>query len=420
MSRIAPIVFAVVGCASLAPPARAQFVTGDLYVTDGTNYRIYRVEPGSWNITTFADYADGDYLNLPSATLFTPYGTLLCSNCGDRDVVEFDSQGNSTVYENSHAWLVGPFGENGLAYDAAGDLYVSDYLANAIVRRPADGGTPYRFADWSDGIVYPDGLAFAANGDLYVANRDAFEVLKIDPAGNATVFDTLPANPYSIVIRGNGDIYVATYGSPPAIYRYPGGDAAQRVMHADFSNNSGNVALQLSLDGTKLYFTSNGTGDLWEVDADTGAKTEVIAADQLPGALAITVIGARNSASWANYGAGLAGTLGVPPFTSQQAPVLGTTITLDLGNSLGQPTSGFLILGFQKANLHTGLGADLLVIPALLIPVTFSSGAVSFTGTLPNDPALYGLELDLQAIEADPGAVEGFSFTQGLELLLGW
>jgi sugar lactone lactonase YvrE len=418
MSRIAPIAVALLAVAALAAPARAQFVVGDLYVSDANGNVVHRIEPGSWNVTTFADAGDG--LNLPSATLLTPAGTLLCSSYYSDQVYEFDSYGNGTVLYDGTSGLVGPFGENGLAYDVYGDLYVSDYLGRQILRFPAGGGGATVFADQNAGISYPDGLAFAASGDLYVANRGASNVLKFDPTGAVSTFDTLPGDPFSIAIRGNGDIYVAVSASPPAIYRYPVGDVAQRTKLASFAKNTGNPSLQLSVDGTKLYFTSGGTGNLFEVDADAGTKTEVITANTLGNAIAITVIGAGHNASWANYGSGLAGTHGVPFFTSQNDPVLGSTITIDLGNSLGLPTSGFLILGFQQASLHTGLGSDLLLIPALLVPITFSYGADSFSGTLPNDPALNGFELDLQSIEADAGALKGFSFTQGLQLLLGW
>jgi sugar lactone lactonase YvrE len=418
MPRNLPIAFALLAVASLTAPARAQFVPGDLYVSDWLGDIVHRIEPGSWNVTTFADSSDG--LNGPSATLLTPAGTLLCSSYFTAEIYEFDALGNGSVLYDSSTGLAGPAGENGLAYDAAGDLYVSDYVGFKILRYPAGGGSSTVFADSNDGIVKADGLAFAANGDLYVANRGSSKVLRIDPAGIATTFDTLPGDPYSIVIRGDGDIYVGVSAAPPAIYRYPGGDVAQRTLLASFANNSGPPSIQLSVNGTKLYFTSSLTGNLVEVDADTGANSEVIPAGTLGNAIAITVIGTGHSASWANYGSGLAGTHGVPFFTSQSDPVLGSTITLDLGNSYGQPTTGLLILGFTQASLHTGLGGDLLLIPALLVPISFSYGANSYIGTLPSDPAYNGFELDLQAVEADPGAVEGFSFTQGLQLLLGW
>jgi sugar lactone lactonase YvrE len=417
MSRIAPIVLAWVGFAALAAPARAQFVDGDLYVGSWLS-TIYRVDPATWTVTTFADSSDG--LVDVSALEFTPDGTtLLSSDYGAASVFAFDSSGNGTVLHDKNDGLKGPFGENGLAFDASGNLYVSDFVARSIFFFPAGGGAGSVFADTSDGIGNPDGLAFTAIGELLVANRGMQNVLTIDAQGNATVFDTLPDDPFTIVIRDDGDVYVGTYSSPERIYKYVGGDPAQRTVFASFSNNQGNPVLQFSRDQTKLYFTSYGTGNLIEVDADTAAWTEVIPPGGLPGANGIAIAGSHHTATSSNYGTGVAGTNGVPSFTSQQVPALGASLTLDVANSNAQPTSGLFFLGFQQANLHTGLGGDLLLIPALVLPITFSYGGDSFTGAIPNDPALFGFEIDLQAVEADPGAVKGFSFTQGLELVLG-
>jgi hypothetical protein len=123
--------------------------------------------------------------------------------------------------------------------------------------------------------------------------------------------------------------------------------------------------------------------------------------------------------TWFNYGAGFPGTHGVPSFTSQQNPSFGTTVTLDLANSYALPTVGALFVGFQRATIHSNWGGDLLVVPAVTFEFTFSYGGDSFTGSIPNDPSLCGLAVDLQAIEADPGAAKGVSFTQGLELVIG-
>jgi hypothetical protein len=124
-------------------------------------------------------------------------------------------------------------------------------------------------------------------------------------------------------------------------------------------------------------------------------------------------------ASWSNYGAGFPGTHGVPSFSCNADPVLGTTVTLDLANSYGQPTAGLLFAGFQRASLGTNRGGDLLVAPAFTVPITFSYGGDSFDFDVPSDVVLLGLTLDLQGLEADPGAAKGVSFSAGLELVLG-
>jgi streptogramin lyase len=416
MRPLAPIVLACFGLASIAAPAPAQFAPGDMYIACEPNH-IQRVDPSTWSVSTFADSVDG--LLYTGAVGFTPDGTslLYCDWLADQ-VFSFDSAGNGTVIHDKSDGLVNPFGENGIAFAANGDLYISDFGGNKIVLFPAGGGAASTFADTSDGIGNPDGLAFAANGDLLVANRTKYNVLRIDPQGNATVFDTLSDDPFTIVVRDNGDVFAATFNNHE-IYLYPGGDATQRTLFLTFSGNQGNPVLQFGPDQTKLYFSSHITGNLVEIDADTAAWTEVIPKGGLAGATSIAFAGNRHTASWTNYGTGLPGTQGVPFFTSQADPVLGTTITLDVGNSYGQPTSGLIALGFQKASLHTGLGSDLLLIPALLVPITFSYGSDSFAWSIPNDPALLGLEIDLQAVEVDPGAVKGVSFTQGLELVLG-
>ena len=124
-------------------------------------------------------------------------------------------------------------------------------------------------------------------------------------------------------------------------------------------------------------------------------------------------------ATWSNYGAGFPGTNGVPAFTARQNPALGATLTLDLANSHASPASGAIFVGVQRTRLHTNRGGDLLVVPALVIPITISYGGDTFTGTIPDDLDLCGVTIDLQAIEADTGAAYGISFTAGLELVIG-
>jgi Tol biopolymer transport system component len=163
-------------------------------------------------------------------------------------------------------------------------------------------------------------------------------------------------------------------------------------------------AERMSDDGRVVAFSS-GLTDL--VDNDTNLRFDVFVAEHF-------------DATWTNYGAGFAGTNGVPSFTSSAAPVLGTSIQLDLANSLAYPTVGLLFAGFQRASLGTNRGGDLLVAPAFTVPITFSYGGDLFDFAVPNDPALAMVPIDLQALEADPGAAKGVSFSAGLELVLGY
>jgi hypothetical protein len=129
--------------------------------------------------------------------------------------------------------------------------------------------------------------------------------------------------------------------------------------------------------------------------------------------------GCPTLASWANYGSGYPGTNGVPGFTSRQNPVLGTTITLDLSNSAASATAGLVVVGFNHESKRSSWGGRLLVEPWRVLPVALPAGGATLVGTIPNDPTLCAIALDLQAVELDAGASHGVSFTAGLNLLLG-
>jgi hypothetical protein len=98
--------------------------------------------------------------------------------------------------------------------------------------------------------------------------------------------------------------------------------------------------------------------------------------------------------------------------------LLGSTPTLDLANWYRKFSVALLFVGFQQTSTHSGWGGDLLVVPKLTIAMRLPRSGTSFTDDIPYDGSLCGFDVDLQAIESDPGAARGVSFTQGLELVL--
>jgi hypothetical protein len=125
-------------------------------------------------------------------------------------------------------------------------------------------------------------------------------------------------------------------------------------------------------------------------------------------------------AAWSNYGSGYAGTLGVPSIASASAPVLGSSVSIAIGNSLGAPTPGIVLIGAQSASILTSKGGTLLVAPLLWIPATIPTAGLSLPGSIPSDVQYCGLSGFVQALELDPGAAHGFSFTAGLQLTFGY
>jgi Tol biopolymer transport system component len=124
-------------------------------------------------------------------------------------------------------------------------------------------------------------------------------------------------------------------------------------------------------------------------------------------------------ASAANYGAGWPGTLGVPSLTADPVPSYGATVDVDLGNSYGFWTVAFLLVGLTQDSIQTSKDGTLLL--DILRPIPFAVGpdGLELSTTIPYDESLCGFEIDLQALELDPGASKGISFTEGLQLLIG-
>lgn len=127
----------------------------------------------------------------------------------------------------------------------------------------------------------------------------------------------------------------------------------------------------------------------------------------------------RCDASWTLVGSGFPGTLGVPALALAQAPVLGSSIRLDAGNSAGTGTVGLLLVGTTGTERPASFGGTLWpeVTFTVLLPV--AAGGASYPGTIPGDASLCGQELWLQLLEADPGAAKGISSTPTVRAFLG-
>jgi cold shock CspA family protein len=126
-----------------------------------------------------------------------------------------------------------------------------------------------------------------------------------------------------------------------------------------------------------------------------------------------------DTATWSNYGAGFAGTLGIPGLSASEDPVLGTTTAIDVASSYGLWTVGFLFIGLNRSSLPTNVGGTLLVDFIDIVPLAVSPYGDALKTDIPFDPALAALLADFQLVEVDPGAQFGFAFSPGLEFRLG-
>jgi len=275
----------------------------------------------------------------------------------------------------------------------------------------ADGRT-VAFDSAADNLVAGD---VNKSGDVFVHDcaTGTTELVSVDSGGVQgdlpSQFALLSADGTSVAFHSAADNLVAGDSNGKVdvfVHHRATGSTVRASVRTNGNQGNGDSFLWgTSADGTVVAFTSSANH---LVTGDNNGVSDVFVHELC-----------STAASWANYGAGFPGTNGVPAFTAQQNPAFGATIDLDLANSSGVPTVGLLFVGFQRTSVHSGWGGDLLVVPALVVPISFSYGGDTFSGGIPNDWSLCGVTVDLQAIEGDAGAAKGVAFTAGLELVLG-
>ncbi|MEZ5966985.1 MAG: Ig-like domain-containing protein [Planctomycetota bacterium] len=128
----------------------------------------------------------------------------------------------------------------------------------------------------------------------------------------------------------------------------------------------------------------------------------------------------QRGAAFTVYGAGYPGTGGqIPTHTASGRPVLDTTITLDIQNTSGSNSAGVLVMSTERANLVTPFGGALMTEPAITVAVPMPASGLSLPLAVPNSPAMIGLQVCSQSIQADAGAHFGLAFSRGLSMVLG-
>ena len=287
VSKIAPdgTVTSIVDCNGLVGAADVTYgPDGLLYFLSVDNYMVARLDAqGQMTVV-----ANG--LNLASGEARGP--ALAFNAAGELFVAEPAPFGPNRVSKISGdtATIFAPnlTGPSGLAFDASGDLYVSQGPLGDVLRFSPDG-TRYPFVN---GLNQPMGLAFGPDGLLYVAeiggdqvsqigatgtvtpfvtlaepidlvflgndllvSTETGEIWRVDPAGTATLFASGPSNGQGITLAPDGSVIVA-FGADNSIYRFviggttpevgvvaPGigfGQPGQVVRHTFTVQNTGN------------------------------------------------------------------------------------------------------------------------------------------------------------------------------------
>ena len=163
---------------------------------------------------------------------FTPEGKLLMTLGNPNRPSDTGGDGRQTKIKRS----AGPFnGPTDVAFDASGDLYVSDGYANARIHRFSPGGellTSWGAPGSGPGeFNLPHNIVIEGDGTMFVADRENNRIQVFDLAGEFLAEWTDFAGPTGLSARADGTLFVSEFGYDPAVKtRYSVPSHGRRIL----------------------------------------------------------------------------------------------------------------------------------------------------------------------------------------------
>ncbi|HEX5344065.1 MAG TPA: hypothetical protein VFX55_16345 [Duganella sp.] len=203
------------------PVAVATDASGNVYVADSQNFMVRKITPAGVVSTLARGISSPQGLVVDSANnVYVGNGIDVrkISATGEVSVV---AGGTAIAFADGTGSAARFGGAQGIALDAAGNIYVADYF-NHRIRKITPTGVVTTFAGsgqigFTDGtgtaatFGYPGGLAMGPEGDIYVIEASS-KVRKISPASVVSTFvdlGSVPSSPDSVAVDQAGNLYVA-------------------------------------------------------------------------------------------------------------------------------------------------------------------------------------------------------------------
>jgi sugar lactone lactonase YvrE len=164
--------------------------------------------------------------------------TFYLANQASHTIVKYGAAGGTATNYVTSPLLDGP---TGLAFDAAGNLFVACIHTDTIVK-VTPGGTASVFAS---GLNDPLDMVFDKAGNLFVANSRANSILKFTPAGAQSVFASGLADPVGLAFDSAGYLYTDNWNAANVMKFAPDGTASVFV-NTGFDGSSGDIAFDAS------------------------------------------------------------------------------------------------------------------------------------------------------------------------------
>jgi sugar lactone lactonase YvrE len=235
-------------------PSGPKALGATLFEADFTSGIIYRFSPdGSRTV-----YTSG--LNGPEGLAFDAAGNCFVSEALGGIIHKFATDGTDTVF------ATGLNGPASLVFDGAGNLFSADFFGGFIYKFDPNGAR----TTFATGLSGPANLAFDSMGRLLEADFHTGNIFRFTPDGMRTTFASGVGNPHGLAFDANGDLFVADFSGGTILRFTPAGmrstfasgldgphglvfDQAGNLFSADY--NTGNV-YQFTPGGARSTFAT--------------------------------------------------------------------------------------------------------------------------------------------------------------------
>ena len=126
----------------------------------------------------------------------------------------------------------------GVAVNAEGDIFVSDYQNKSVVKISAASGTPASVSTGSLSLGGPTGLAVDGAGDLFIADSPNNRVVEVPALGTPSLVSTgtyALSDPSGLAIDGAGDLLITDSGNNRVVEVPAGGGTPTLVNTGSFT-----------------------------------------------------------------------------------------------------------------------------------------------------------------------------------------
>ena len=257
--NLKPVIAAHYSLKPIATPT-ISYASPQVY-TAGTV--ITTLSPTSSNVSALGTYSTGSTFGTgysgPQDLAFDASGNLYVTDLTSGSIQKFNSSGTQTGTLGSS--LVNPYG---IAFDASTNAYV---ISNGKIIKITSGGVQSTLIP--SGLSTPRGIAVDASGNIYVANNGSSVIQKYNSSGLLLASITTPAGLYDVTLDGSGNVY-ALSNTLGTISIYNPAGTLQSTLTPNVAGLALSGANGITIDASgNLYIADSGNNRILQYQGTT-------------------------------------------------------------------------------------------------------------------------------------------------------